>query len=89
MGATTDHKFATSPLGKATNQGIVLQDIDCLNDFEDPICAIRHIKFVKMVDDPVNVLLSLRCQFDPRYGQRSGARDSGGVVAVPKARCSR
>ena len=72
MGATTDHEFAAPSPGKATHPGIVLQHVDCLNDFTDSICRIGDIKRAKVVNDPIKVLLRLRRQFDSRHSQRSG-----------------
>jgi len=73
----------------SSNERIVLEYIDSLNDFPDTSRRIFNSELRKMIEDAIEVILNLRSQFDPGHPQRVSFLATGRATVFRAIRSSR
>jgi len=73
----------------SSNERIVLEYIDSLNDFPDTARRIFNSVLREMIEDAIEVILNLRNQLDPGHPQRASFFATGRATVFPAIRSSR
>ena len=73
----------------SSNERIVLEYVDSLNDFPDTATRIFYSVLREMIEDAIEVILNLRNQLDPGHPQRASFLASGRATVFPAIRSSR
>ena len=64
MRATPDHQLPLVVTDGTTNQGIVFQHVERLDDLPDAQPGIFNLIFGKVIEDAIEIVPDLRRQFD-------------------------
>src|SRR5438132_202955 len=73
----------------SSDQRIVLEYVDSLNDFPDTARCISNSVLREMIDDAIEVILDLRSQLDSGHPQRGSFLATGRATVFPASRSSR
>jgi hypothetical protein len=67
MGATSDYQFALVAWHRSADQGTMLEDRDCLNDFLDASRAGFGLMLRQVIEDAIKILCYLGSEFEARH----------------------
>ena len=87
--ATTDYKLALVPAYRSSDQRILFEYRDRLNDLADSRRRVVSLVRREMIQDTLEVVSDFRRKFDPRHPQRASFLARGRTAAFAAMRSSR
>ena len=67
VSATPDHQLSQVGLHRPADQWVLLEDVDCADDFTHPRGCIVDLVCEQMIQDTIEVVRQLRGEFDPGH----------------------
>src|ERR1700693_1893244 len=89
MGSAPDNQLPRVCRCGSSNQRIVLEHVDSLNDFPDTARRIFNSVHREMIENAIEVTLDLRSQLDPSHPQPASFLALGRATVFPAIRLSR
>lgn len=84
-----DHKFALVPRHRPPYLRIALEHVQCLDDLSDTRSRLLGLELVQMIEDAIEVVADLGCDFDASHRYFASLRAAGRFDFFPATRACR